>query len=91
MSDDEIGKGTTTLDYLKVRYQWLGELIDKTDSELERLRAENLTLKVDLARRVSGYTDADVIADLRELVKFREKEIVKLVEALFPEREKLET
>lgn len=33
-----VGEGTSTLDYLKIRYAWLGELIDEVNAELEHLR-----------------------------------------------------
>lgn len=38
-NDVEAGVGSTTLDYLKIRYAWLGELIDEANAELEHLRA----------------------------------------------------
>jgi len=54
MSETPVGVGTTTLDYLRVRHAWLGELIDQADmtiklqaDEIKRLLAENEILRAD--------------------------------------------
>lgn len=51
--NEEIGNGTTTLDYLKVRYAWLGELIDETTAELKRLQTENAQYREHYVTRTS--------------------------------------
>lgn len=39
MADDTpIGKGSTTLDYLRARHEWLGVMIDETEAEIQRLK-----------------------------------------------------
>jgi hypothetical protein len=65
VSDDEpIGKGSTTLDYLKVRHEWLGVMIDdaakrerellarvkELEAERDRLRGAVAKIRSDMNR-----------------------------------------
>lgn len=50
MNDDEpIGKGSTTLDYLRARHEWLGVMIDEAAAELAAAR-ERVRVLTDLLR-----------------------------------------
>jgi hypothetical protein len=55
--DEPIGKGTTTLDYLRARHEWLGVLIDEADAKIKQLAAD-----VDKLQKfkdwVHGYLDS---------------------------------
>ena len=53
--DDLIGKGSTTLDYLRVRHEWLGELINSAEAEVKRLRGVNADLLAACERIIAAY------------------------------------
>ena len=50
MENEIIGAGSTTLDYLRVRYQWLGQMIDESERSHARLSAELMNVTADRER-----------------------------------------
>lgn len=56
MSDDELtGKGSTTLDYLKVRHEWLGVMIDDAAKRERELLARVRELEAERDRLRDGH------------------------------------
>ena len=67
--EEAIGKGATTLDYLRVRYEWLGELIDEAEQTREKLESENEVLRTSVrdALKILLETDCEY-DDFQQLV-----------------------
>jgi hypothetical protein len=57
-----IGRGSTTLDYLKIRHQWLGLLIDDAEAELKRLREKVAALEEQLRDAHRGKPAFELLA-----------------------------
>lgn len=78
MSDEFRSEGTTTLDYLRVRYEWLGKIIDETEGRVATLTAERDKLLAAANRVLQWFgandsEDAAVLDDLTAVVLQVEK------------------
>lgn len=61
--DEVIGTGSTTLDYLRARYEWLGELIDESAKRIKQLENEVCRLRQE--------SDKDHDAIKAEIIRIR--------------------
>lgn len=59
MDDELIGKGATTLDWLKHKYPWLKTMLDTVSAECKRAVGDRAKLREAVQRALEDLADGD--------------------------------